>query len=46
MDTQEAELGQHPRGTLVILILYGLAFGAAWLLLYFGNFLARGPVHH
>lgn len=46
MDThRQDELGQHPRGTLAILIIYGLVFGAAWLLLYFGGFLPRGSVH-
>lgn len=32
----------HPRGTLAILAVYGLVFGAAWLALYFLEFLSRG----
>jgi hypothetical protein len=32
----------HPRGTLAIVIIYGLLFGLAWLGLYFYVFLPRG----
>ncbi len=39
------DLGQHPRGTLAIVALYGILFGAFWLLLYFGVFLGRGAIH-
>jgi hypothetical protein len=34
----------HPRGTLAIVILYGLLFGLAWLGLYFYVFLPRGLI--
>ena len=32
----------HPRGTLAIIITYGLLFGLAWLGLYLYVFLPRG----
>lgn len=38
------ELG-HPRGTLVILIVYGLLFAVGWLALFFLEFLPRGAPH-
>ncbi|MBI4520929.1 MAG: hypothetical protein HY701_08825 [Gemmatimonadetes bacterium] len=33
---------EHPRGTLAIVAIYGLLFGAAWLALYIFEFLPRG----
>lgn len=38
------ELG-HPRGTLVIVALYGLLFALGWLGLYLFRFLERGAPH-
>ena len=38
------ELG-HPRGTLAIVILFGLAFGLAWFAMYIFQFLSRGAPH-
>ena len=35
----------HPRGTLAIVILFGLAFGLAWFAMYFFEFLRRGAPH-
>jgi len=35
----------HPRGTLAIVILFGLAFGIAWFAMYFFEFLGRGAPH-
>ena len=32
----------HPRGTLAIVILYGLLFALSWLGLYVYQFLGRG----
>ncbi len=32
----------HPRGTLLIVFIYGLLFALGWLALYFGEFLPRG----
>jgi len=34
----------HPRGTLVIVIVFGLLFGLAWLAMYL-FFLQRGAPH-
>jgi len=35
----------HPRGTLVIVIIFGLLFGLAWLAMYLFMFLQRGAPH-
>lgn len=35
----------HPRGTLVIVILFGLLFALAWLGMYLFLFLERGAPH-
>ena len=35
---------EAPKGTLVIILIYGLLFFVGWLALYFGVFLPRGPV--
>jgi hypothetical protein len=43
-ESRGPDLGQHPRGTLVIVLLYGIAFAVGWLLMYFFVFLPRGPV--
>jgi hypothetical protein len=32
----------HPRGTLAIVILYGLLFGLGWIAVYVFRFLERG----
>ena len=44
VEPETPEAGSHPRGTLVIMLIYGLAFAVGWLLLYFCLFLRRGPV--
>ncbi len=36
---------EHPRGTLVIVILFGLLFGLAWFAMYVFQFLGRGAPH-
>ncbi len=36
---------EHPRGTLVIVILFGLLFGLAWFAMYVFRFLGRGAPH-
>jgi len=43
-DARLAELG-HPRGTLAIVIIFGLAFGLAWFAMYLFQFLSRGAPH-
>ncbi len=35
----------HPRGTLVIVILFGVLFGLGWLAMYLFLFLERGSPH-
>jgi hypothetical protein len=35
----------HPRGTLVIVIVFGLLFGLAWVAMYLFLFLQRGAPH-
>lgn len=35
----------HPRGTLAIVIIFGLLFAAAWFATYV-SFLERGTPHH
>ena len=32
----------HPRGTLLIVLIYALLFALGWILLYVGEFLPRG----
>ena len=36
---------EHPRGTLVIVLLFGLVFAIGWIAMYFYVFLGRGGVH-
>lgn len=36
---------EHPRGTLVIVILFGVLFGLGWLSMYLLLFLKRGGLH-
>jgi hypothetical protein len=36
----------HPRGTLAIVIVFGLLFALAWLATYFFVFIERGAPHH
>lgn len=45
LDDLPSDLG-HPRGTLAIVILFGLLFGLAWLSTYLFVFLERGAPHH
>ena len=45
LDDLPPDLG-HPRGTLAIVILFGLLFGLAWLATYLFVFLERGATHH
>ena len=35
----------HPRGTLAIVIVFGVLFGLAWLSMYLFLFLERGAPH-
>ena len=36
--------GDHPRGTLALVTLYGVLFVLGWLALYFFVYVPRGPV--
>jgi hypothetical protein len=36
---------EHPRGTLVIVTIFGVLFAAAWLAMYLIGFLGRGAPH-
>ena len=36
---------EHPRGTLVIVLIFGLLFALGWLGMYFWMFLGRGILH-
>jgi hypothetical protein len=42
LDSAALEEIGHPKGTLVIVLLYGALFVLGWVLLYFGEFLPRG----
>lgn len=34
-----------PRGTLAIIVIYGLLFGLGWLAMFFFEFMPRGAPH-
>jgi hypothetical protein len=36
----------HPRGTLVIVLVFGALFGLAWFAMYLIRFLGQGAPHH
>jgi hypothetical protein len=38
-------LESSPRGTWILLLIFGILFTLAWLFIYFGVFLERGPVN-
>jgi len=37
---------EHPRGTLTIVVVFGLLFALGWLAMFFFAFLARGATTH
>jgi hypothetical protein len=41
---QKAALAEAPRGAFAVMVVVGMLLLAGWLLLYFGRFLAAGPV--
>ena len=43
-EEQRKILESPPKGTFAVMLLYGAVMGAAWAALYFGRFLAHGPV--
>jgi hypothetical protein len=44
MPPQEPNLGNHPKGTLAVVGLYGLLFLVGWLAFFFFLYLPRGAV--
>ncbi len=36
----------HPRGTLAVVLVFGVLFALAWLATYFFVFIERGAPHH
>ena len=46
-DPEETDLETvgHPRGTLAIIVLYGLLFALGWLGIFFFEFMPRGLPH-
>lgn len=47
--TAEAELppgSEHPRGTLAIVIIFGVLFALGWFAMYFLRFMATDVPHH
>jgi hypothetical protein len=44
MSPHDPKLGDHPKGTLAIVGLYGLLFVAGWLAFFFFLYLPRGAV--
>jgi hypothetical protein len=36
----------HPRGTLAIVLIFGLLFAAAWFGMYLFRFMGQGAPHH
>lgn len=41
---EEALLAQTPRGTYALMLVIGALLLAGWAILFFGRFLALGPV--
>ena len=37
---------ENPRGTLAIVIVFGVLFAVAWLAMFIFGFLGRGATHH
>ena len=37
---------ENPRGTLAIVITFGLLFAVSWLAMFIFGFLGRGATHH
>lgn len=41
-----SEPGDHPRGTLAIVGIFGALFAIGWFVMYIWTFLGRGAPHH
>ncbi len=44
MNQNGPDLGKHPKGTLTIVVLYGVLFVLGWLAVFFFVYLPRGAV--
>ncbi len=44
-EDEKQAIAEAPKGTWAILLVYAVISSAAWLFMYFGLFLGRGPVH-
>lgn len=44
MTPDDQDIGQHPRGTLAIVVLYGVLMVLGWLAVYVFAYLPRGAV--
>lgn len=44
-EEQKKILHSPPKGTFLIILIFGVIFTLAWLGLYFGRFLPHGPVN-
>ena len=44
MDEHDRDVGDHPRGTLAIVGLYGLLLALGWLAMFLLVYLPRGAV--
>ena len=42
---ESLEAFEHPRGTIVIVSVFGLLFAAGWIVMYLVVFLGRGALH-
>ena len=45
-DLVDPSVLENPRGTLAIVITFGLLFAVAWLAMFIFGFLGRGATHH
>jgi len=44
-EEQQKILESPPKGTLAVILVYAAIFIVTWLFMYFGRFLAHGPVN-
>jgi hypothetical protein len=44
MTDQEPDIGRHPRGTLALILAYGIVFVLGWLAIFLFVYLPRGAV--
>ncbi len=44
MNGQDPDLGKHPRGTLALIIAYGIVFVLGWFAIFLFVYLPRGAI--